>query len=178
MKQIKVKWKVDKVRLSIDGSTDAVGYCVWYGMERLKSGTYHAVSGEPEKRVESIRFFIDTLIKEYKVKDVILEDIQLQYRNRIPQVHVYRALAMVRGVIANTAFRNECKIYFINPSEWRSALGIKCGGGSNREISKQSAVEFMAKYTKEAMEIDEIEAICIGMGFMKIASELDSAKSK
>lgn len=164
--KVNKKWKLDRRRLALDGSTDIVGWCIFDGMNRIKSGVFRAQSGNIDKRIESIRLFVDMIIKEYNVDEVILEDIQLQYRNRMPQVKVYRALAMVRGVLANVAFQNKCEHYFILPNEWRSILGIKCGGRNDREISKKSAEIFITKFTEEKMEIDEIEAICLGMAFI------------
>lgn len=164
--KISKKWKLDRIRLSIDGSTDIIGWCVFNGMKRVKSGVFRAQSGNIDKRIESVRIFLDTIIKQYKIEEVILEDIQLQYRNRMPQVKVYRALAMVRGVMSNVAYQNKCDCYFILPNEWRSILGIKCGGRNDREISKKSAELFIKKFTEDLMEIDEIEAICLGMAFI------------
>lgn len=153
--------------MAIDGSTELVGWAIFEGRKRIDSGTYKSVSGDIEKRMESIRFFIDSQIKLYGVHDLILEDIHLTYRNRLPQVHVYRALAMIRGVLCVVAVQNKCDIYFLIPNEWRSELSIKCGGRNTREDSKSSALEYISQFTKREIGIDEAEALAIMMSFIQ-----------
>ena len=163
------KFKVDKMRLAVDGSSDMIGWAIFDGTKRLDSGTYSAASGKLDKRIESIRIFIEMLVKQYNVHDLILEDIHLQYRNRSPQVHVYRALAMTRGVLGNVGTQNGCDVYFLCPNEWRSELGIKCGGKNLREDSKQSVMEYITNLmpNKPDIYIDEAEAIAIGIAFLR-----------
>lgn len=176
MKQVK-NFKFDLVRLAIDAATTDLGYTVLEGDKVLKKGKFHAVGSSKWKRIDSIRNFINAVITKYEVKEIIIEDIQLQYTfiqgRKVPNLKSFKALAELRGAILSEAYKlgiKENKMHSYLASEWRSVLSIKTGRGATREISKQSAFEYVKKEYPELFDdssIDEVESFCLGIAYVK-----------
>jgi hypothetical protein len=82
---------------------------------------------------------VAALIVENNITEVALEDIQMQ-TNRVNNVHTYRVLAEVIGVLEE--YLTEIKIpYTIVPSvTWKSTLGIKGAGRTEQKRAAQAYV--------------------------------------
>lgn len=175
MKEINRKFVLDRTRLSLDASTQDLGYSVYKGEEKLVSGMIKCSGSTSEARIESARQIVLALIKKYTVKEVILEDIQLQYTiingKRCPMLKSYKTLCELRGVLINTAITNDCYVYSYPASEWRKVFKIKQGRGILRAESKESGAKILQSLGVDFKSIDECEAILLMLAFIKTNKE-------
>lgn len=150
--------------LALDQSSNISGWAIFDDNDKLESyGTIEPGDRPLEQRLTIIRNYIKNLISDFNIKQVLIEDIQMQ-ANVANNVKTYKALAEVIGVI--TELLNELKIPFelIPASTWKSTLGIK---GANRTAQKANAQKYIkTKYNLDVKQ-DICDAICIGCHFIE-----------
>lgn len=150
--------------LALDQSSNISGWAIFDDNDKLESyGTIEPGDRPLEQRLTIIRNYIKNLISDFNIKQVLIEDIQMQ-ANVANNVKTYKALAEVIGVV--TELLNELKIPFelIPASTWKSTLGIK---GANRAAQKANAQKYIkTKYNLDVKQ-DICDAICIGCHFIE-----------
>jgi Holliday junction resolvasome RuvABC endonuclease subunit len=125
--------------------------------------TYPQAVLEIEKLVES-------LIKQYKISAVFLEDIQLRFN-----VQAFKKLAQLQGVLINYMEKNNMLYGLIAPSQWQSyceARGrttkeLKDDVRTLRKQGKKNSKILSIEFVKQQFHIDTTndniaDAICIG----------------
>ena len=149
--------------LALDQSSKVSGYCVFEFDELVTYGKITCSSPVVGARLKKIRDNIKNLVEEYKIDEVIFEDIQLQ-KNVANNVVTYKVLSEVFGVI--TELLEELKIPYetVLAGTWKSALGIK---GRTRAEQKKSASEFVKAQFDITPTQDEADSICIGLYKLK-----------
>ena len=107
------------------------------------------------KRINQLLDEIDRLIKEYKIKVIGIEDLQLEY-NTI----VFKTLAELRGVLLyHLEYLKGMKVISAGADTWRSFSHIR---GRNREEKKENTMLRAQIIYEREFEEDEADAIFLG----------------
>lgn len=149
--------------LALDQSSRITGWAVFEEDRLIKYGTYTTKKSNIEDRLYEIRQKIESLIEEYSIDTVILEDIQMQ-DNVIDNVSTFKKLAEVLGVLQELCVELEKPCHLVHSTVWKSALGIK---GHDRSAQKKSAWDWTNKTYNIATTQDAADAICIGTYFVR-----------
>ena len=104
------------------------------------------------------------LLKEEKPDIVVIEKLNVG-RNMV----AVRALSKVIGVIYCYSILNNCFYFEIQPSQWRSKLGMQSSKRSRDEY-KQLSIDYVKKHFNIDVSDDESDSICAGIGYIKMFS--------
>lgn len=140
--------------LALDLSSKSSGWCVSINNKLIDYGCIQSSSGDVIKRIIIMRDSIINVIKKYNINQIIIEEVRTDYKN----VHTYKILTWLQGVIAVAAYETNSKINieYIQASSWRSKIGIHTGRGIKRDVLKQEDI----KYVKNKYNIDANDDIC------------------
>ena len=149
--------------LAIDPSTKSTGLAIFQDQELIHYECITAGSTNIFKRIEKMTKAIDSLISEYKVEKVIIEDVYPEDVHN--NIQIYKSLIYLQGFILYTLDNrgisgNDIKFYL--PSEWRKKCGIHTGRGIRRESLKPKDIEFVKNQFGIVVNDDIADAICIG----------------
>lgn len=148
--------------LALDQASRTSGFAVFRENELIASGTFTFDDDDFSLRLVKIRNKVISLIEQYNINKILLEDIQLQGQTN--NVETYRKLAEVRGVLSELACEMKIPHEIIHSQTWKSSLDIK---GRDRTTQKRNAQAFVtAAYGKKVSQ-DESDAICIGSHYIK-----------
>lgn len=148
--------------LALDQASRTSGFAVFQENELIASGTFTFDDDDFSLRLVKIRNKVISLIEQYDINKILLEDIQLQGQTN--NVETYRKLAEVRGVLSELACEMNIPHEIIHSQTWKSSLDIK---GRDRTTQKRNAQAFVtAAYGKKVSQ-DESDAICIGSHYIK-----------
>jgi Holliday junction resolvasome RuvABC endonuclease subunit len=148
-----------KKLLALDLSSHSSGWCVGDGSKIIDYGCITSTSTSNLKRIIIMRDGIKEILNKYNIKEIVIEEVRTDYKN----AHTYKILTWLQGVIAVAAYEINPKIgiTYIQPSSWRSKIGIHTGRGIKREELKKADIEYVKnKYGIEAND-DICDAICI-----------------
>ena len=144
--------------LALDQSSRTSGYAIFEDDKLIKCGHFTFEDEDVGLRLYKIRQYIDKIIDDYNITEVIFEDIQLQ-QNVANNVATFKTLAEVIGVITELFLEKDVKYSAVLASVWKSALGIK---GRQRPEQKRNAQAFIATTYGLKPTQDEADAACIG----------------
>lgn len=147
--------------LFLDLSSRSTGWAV--SDETGKLVDYGCIASSSQnliKRIIIIRDEILKLIDKYKITKIVAEEVRTDYKNP----HTYKVLTWLQGVIIISAWEkiNNLEYEFIQPSSWRSKIGIHTGRGIKREALKQADIE----YVQNKYGITANDDICDAIGIM------------
>lgn len=128
----------------------------------MASGTFTYDDDDFSLRLVKIRKRVISLIEEYNINKILLEDIQLQGQTN--NVTTYKALAEVLGVLEELAKGRNISHELIHSQTWKSTLGIK---GRDRATQKRNAQEYVVNVYNIHASQDTCDAICIGTHYIK-----------
>lgn len=148
--------------LALDQASRTSGYAVFQEGSLIASGTFTYDDDDFSLRLVKIRNKVDSLIEQYNINKILLEDIQLQGQTN--NVTTYKALAEVLGVLEELARERKIPHELIHSSTWKSELNIK---GRDRATQKRNAQAFVATVYNKKVTQDESDAICIGTSYVK-----------
>lgn len=155
--------------ISIDSSSSKTGWALFENAEYKKSGVIDLdtkeckkkYKGKSDKRIENMCLAIIHLLQEYKPDIIVIEKLAVT-RNMVS----VRCLCKVIGAVyCYSILHNNVFYYEIQPSEWRSKLGIQ-SKGNKREDFKQLSIEYVKSHYGIDVSDDESDAICAGMGYI------------
>lgn len=153
---VEVPSKVGFRVLGLDTSTHDTGFCVLEGNKIIVSGTKQITGRNAVKRIELMRQWTDSIIEQYGVDIVSMEDVFLGNNTQ-----TLITLSKNLGVLENMLYRKKVDCIVIKANEWRAMLGIH---GKNRVQYKQQAIGFcVARFGFKPETIDQAEAICIAV---------------
>ena len=155
--------------LFLDLSTKSTGWCIGKDKKIIAYGCITTSSTNVLKRISVITEQIDEIIKQYSVDKIIAEEVRTDYKN----VHTYKVLNWIQGIVIHNAYKNNPKIEydFIQPSSWRSAIGIHTGRGIKRNQLKEDDIRYVKnKYHIDAND-DVCDAICLMDAYYAMNSE-------
>lgn len=120
--------------------------------------------GNSEQRIEDMCLSIINLLREIKPDIIVIEKLNVG-RNMV----AVRALCKVIGVVYCYSILNDCFYYEIQPSQWRSKLGIQ-SSKRKREEYKQLSIDYVKENFNIEVSDDESDSICAGVGYIKMFS--------
>lgn len=158
--------------LSLDTSSSKTGWAYFENSIYKKSGVINFDTNESKKkyqgnsdqRLEDMCLAIIKLLKEHSPDIIVVEKLNVG-RNMVAVRH----LAKVIGVVYCHSILNECFYYEIQPSQWRSQIGIQAKN-RKRDEYKQLAIEYVKNTLGIDVTDDEADSICAGVGYIKIFS--------
>lgn len=148
--------------LALDQASRTSGWAVFQNDQLIASGTFTFDDDFIPKRLVKIRNKVISLIDQYNIDKIILEDIQLQ--EQINNVSTYKVLAEVLGVLEELCSELKIPHEIVHSQTWKSTLGIK---GRERATQKRNAQAFVEKLYSIKASQDESDAICIGTHYIR-----------
>lgn len=148
--------------LALDQASRTSGFAVFHEDQLIASGTFTFDDDDFPTRLVKIRNKVISLVHEYCINKILLEDIQLQGQTN--NVETYRKLAEVRGVLSELACEMKIPHEIIHSQTWKSTLDIK---GRDRNTQKRNAQAFVAATYGKKVSQDCADAICIGTAYLK-----------
>lgn len=148
--------------LALDQASRTSGFAVFQEGKLIDQGTFTFDDDDFALRLVKIRNKVISLIEQYNINKILLEDIQLQGQTN--NVETYRKLAEVRGVLSELACEMKIPHEIIHSQSWKSTLGIK---GRDRNTQKRNAQAFVASTYGLHVSQDASDAICIGAHYIK-----------
>ena len=145
--------------LFLDLSTKSTGWCVGQEGKIIKYGCITSASQNVLKRITIMVDEIQKIVETYDIVKIVAEEVRTDYKN----IHTYKVLNWIQGITLYKAFQFFPKIEyeFIQPSTWRSQIGIHTGRGIKRDELKQEDIKYVKnKYNIEAND-DVCDAICL-----------------
>ena len=143
--------------LALDQASRTSGYSIFEDGKLIHHGKFTFTDTDFGVRLFKIRNQVESIIQEYKIDEVIFEDIQLQ-NNRVNNVETFKKLAEVYGVIDELLTELKLPHDAVISTVWKSALGIK---GKDSEAQKAAAAAWAQKTFNVKATQDEYDAICI-----------------
>jgi Holliday junction resolvasome RuvABC endonuclease subunit len=145
--------------LALDLSSKSSGICVADGNKIIHHECVTSASTSNIKRIIIMRNRISEIIKEYNITQIVIEEVRTDYKN----IHTYKILTWLQGAIVIAAFEVNPKIEitYLQPSEWRAAIGIHTGRGIKREELKKADIKYVEEKYGITVNDDEADAICI-----------------
>ncbi len=141
----------------LDQSTKITGYSFWKGKRLLKHGVINLSKiTDKDERVYEMYTAIKALIVKEKPDFIVIEDVQFQANQQ-----VFKTLSQLQGLIFGIAFDAGCGFLTVEPSVWKSYVGIK-----SKKRDEQKAETFRLvdeKYHIGNTTDDESDSIAIGI---------------
>lgn len=154
--------------LAFDQSSKLSGWCVFEKGQHIDSGVIdkHKTT-DSDKRIAEMGLAIYRKISEVKPDLVVIENIQKQSNTATVIL-----LARLQGMILGYCAAHKIRTKILGPSQWRSVLSFQQGQKVKREELKQQAMDYVKKnFSSVDCEIDEAEAICIGVATIKLLDD-------
>ena len=148
--------------LALDQASRTTGYAIFQEDRLIASGTFTYDDLDFSLRLVKIRNKVASLVNEYNINKILLEDIQLQGQTN--NVTTYKALAEVLGVLEELSRELGIPHELVHSQSWKSTLGIK---GRDRATQKRNAQAFVVDCYNIKVSQDESDAICIGTHYVK-----------
>lgn len=140
-----------------DQSTKITGYSIWDNEKLVAYGTIDAAKERDlHKRMGFMYGEIKRLTRKYKPDFICLEETQFQSNKK-----TYRTLAQLQGLIFAVAY--ECRVGYlvVEPSVWKSYVGIKARRRDDQK--KEAMILVEQKYGIKCKTDDLADSICIGL---------------
>lgn len=148
--------------LALDQASRTTGWAVFQEEQLVASGTFTYDDNDFSQRLVKIRNKVISLIEQYNINKILLEDIQLQGQTN--NVTTYKALAEVLGVLEELACERKIPHELVHSQTWKSTLNIK---GRDRATQKRNAQTYVAETYNKKVSQDESDSICIGTAYIK-----------
>lgn len=158
--------------ISLDTSSSKTGWAKYQDGTYIESGvidldTYQhkkKYKDNYDKRIEDMSLEVYQLLYDYQPDIIVIEKLNVG-KNMVS----VRALSKIIGVVYCYAILNKCFYFEIQASQWRSQLGMQSSKRKREEYKKLSI-----EYVKNNLDIDvgddESDAICAGIGYIKMFS--------
>lgn len=130
--------------MGLDCSTRSSGWAVFEEDELIDYGVIKSIATDWRERLFHQGLMLGQLIDKYKPDKIYMEDVPLYHAGGSK---VLMMLGAVQGLIYGVAASRNIKIEFIQPSAWRSPLGLFDGSkkGTKREEMKKKSIEKVNK---------------------------------
>ena len=115
-----------------------------------------------ENRIQDMCLEIMHILQEYKPDIIVIEKLNVG-RN----MNSTRVLSKIIGVVYCYSILNDCFYFEIQPSQWRSRLGMQ-SSKRGREEYKQLSIEYIKEHIGKDVSDDEADSICAGIGYIKM----------
>ena len=160
--------------ISLDTSSSKTGWAYFEDAKYKKSGVIDLDTKEckkkykdnSNKRIEDMCLAVWNLLQKHKPDIIVIEKLNVS-RN----MNAVRVLSKVIGTVYTYyVLTDDCYYFEIQPTQWRSQLGMQAGRKKRDELKKLSI-----EYVKNALGIDvtddEADSICAGIGYIKMFTQ-------
>lgn len=159
--------------LSFDTSSTSTGWAFFEngvyvdsGMINLNTPNHKKIyKNNSEMRLRDMCLAIIDILERVKPDIIVVEKLNVG-RN----MQAMRLLAEIIGVIYGYTIKNDCYLYKIQATEWRSKLGMQ-SSKTKREEFKQLSIDYVKNNFGKETGDDEADAICAGVGYIKIFTQ-------
>lgn len=156
--QVLPKKKNMKRFLALDQATKLTGWSIYDGNELVSYGIYQ-INGNEEERINAIKYWLISMINNWKPDYIGLEDIFLDQSDFRIGLLTYKTLAHLQGVLKDIIFEAGIDHSLVISSVWRQHCDIK---GRTQTDKKKSAQIRVKEMFDISVTEDVAEAICIG----------------
>ena len=141
--------------LALDQATKITGWSIFEDNQPTAYGTLEVdEKGDAISRMEAMCHEIDGVLDLYAPQFVVLEGVQYQ-KNQM----VYSQLSQMQGCIFKSLFHRQLPFRIIEPSAWKSHVGII---GRKRCEQKEHAIQLVELLYGIQVAEDVAEAVLIG----------------
>lgn len=154
--------------ISLDTSSTKSGWAYFENAKYKESGVIDLskYKGGSEDRLKEMCLNLLTILEKYKPDMIVIEKLNVS-RN----MNAVRVLSKVIGAVYTYYIQNDsCSYFEVQPTQWRSRLGMQDGRKKREELKKMS-VEYVRDNLDIEVSDDEADAICAGFGYIKLISE-------
>lgn len=156
--------------ISLDTSSSKSGWAYYVNGVYSESSVVNLDTNEckkkykanSEQRVKDMCLSLLELLDKYKPNIVVIEKLNVG-RN----MNATRILAKVIGCVYSYAITHDCYYYEIQPTQWRSQLGMQSGKKKRDELKKLS-IDYVKNTLGKNVSDDEADAVCVGLGYIKM----------
>lgn len=156
--------------ISIDSSSTKTGWALFESGKYIKSNIINLDTSEckkkyknnSEQRIEDMCLHIINLLRKYQPDIIVIEKLNVG-RNMV----AVRTLSKVIGVVYCYAILNNCFYFEIQPSQWRSQLGMQ-SSKRKREEYKKLSIDYVKNHLEKDVTDDEADSICAGIGYIRM----------
>lgn len=145
--------------IAFDQATYTTGVAVLFDGYITSHTKYETKDKSLMVRMEKIYQYVRQLISDESPDKVVLEGVQFRQNYR-----VYSELSQLQGVIFASCFERGIPVTVLQPSAWRSIVGIT---SKHRADQKKEAVETVNKMGVEETSDDICEAILMAIAEYK-----------
>lgn len=158
--------------LALDQSSRTTGYTVLQNGKIAVVSHFDCVGDDLGDRLVQLRNYIDTLIKQYNIDEVVFEDIQLQdvNGNKETGIKTFKILAEAFGVVHEYLTENKIKFGVAQPIKWKAHFKI---AGKGRPQEKKLARAYVEKNYGIKCTEDEADSLCIALYYYDITNVFD-----
>lgn len=150
------------ILLALDQASHISGWAVFQEERLIAHGKIEANQSDLGDRLVYIKQEVLKLIEQYKVDEIVMEDIQMQDKV-VNNVQTFKILAEVFGVLYETFTELKIPNSALLASSWKSTLGIK---GKNRPEQKRNAQAWVQQTYNIKVIQDIADAVCIGSAYL------------
>ena len=163
--------------LSLDTSSSKTGWAYFLSGKYKKSGVIDLDTKEckkkykdnSEKRIEDMCLAIWNLLQKYEPDIIVIEKLNVS-RN----MSATRVLSKVIGVVYTYhILADDCFYFEIQPTQWRSKLGMQSGRKKRDEL-KRLSIEYVKNTLGVDVSDDEADSICAGVAYIKMFESLQA----
>lgn len=147
--------------LFLDLSSKSTGYAVADQQGNLLDyGCITASSSDVLERIEKISNELVKIFTVSQVQSVVAEEVRQDRTNN----HTTKILTWMQGIVLEKfhSVNKKMQYEFIQPSSWRSKIGIKTGAGIKREQLKKEDIN----YVKQKYNLDVNDDVADAIGIM------------
>lgn len=157
--------------ISLDTSSSKTGWAYFLAGKYKKSGVIDLDTKEckkkyqnnSDKRIEDMCLAVLELLQKHQPDIIVIEKLNVS-RN----MNAVRVLSKVIGAVYTYYIMNDDCFYFeIQPTQWRSQLGMQSGKKKRDEL-KQLSVEYVKNTLGIDVTDDEADSICAGIAYIKM----------
>ena len=158
--------------ISLDTSTTKTGWAYFENGNYIKSGVINLDTSECKKkyksnsdlRIKDMSMEVWDMLNKCMPDIVVIEKLNVG-RNMVAT----RSLSKIIGVAYLYSILNNCFYFEIQPSQWRSQLGMQ-SSKRKREEYKQLSIDYVKENLNKDVSDDESDSICAGIGYIKMFS--------
>lgn len=158
--------------LALDQSSHTTGYSIFEQGVLVKASHFDCSSSDFGKRLVQLKETVLKLIEEYKIDEVVFEDIQLQDvgGSKEAGIKTFKILAQTQGMLIELFTELKIKYTIVLPIKWKAHIGI---AGKGRKEEKKMAQNFVLKNYKASCTEDEADSVCIGIYHLSTSNPFD-----
>lgn len=153
--------------LALDQASHTSGYSIWSDGKPIKVSHFNAKGTTLAARLVSIKQQVLNLIEEYKINEVVFEDIQLQ-GNVVQNVKTFKMLAEVIGTLETAFIENNVPYEIVAPVVWKANIKVAGKGRTKEKAMTQQWVK-----TTYGLDCTEDEADSVGIGAYAVNQKND-----